>query len=170
MHFWLVLNFSIKGVCCFSLLKWTLFSMIVTSIFLWSPQVRTTRIFTCMTSTRTSMLRHLLAILVQSLLWYRQPQENCSSQLHTTPQCRYTHIRSTGSKDNVNDDGAHRSEKQIDQWNSGKLSTVSAVKAFLRTFTFSFDFALSLLNLPSMSKMICEYALIVLRVMKFMLK
>lgn len=99
MHFWLVLNFSIKGVCCFSLLKWTLFSMIVTIIFLWSPQVRTTRIFTCMTSTRTSMLRHLLAILVQSLLWYRQPQENCSSQLHTTPQCRYTHIRSTGSKD-----------------------------------------------------------------------
>ena len=61
-------------------------------------------------------------------------------------------------------------KKQIDQWNSGKLSTGSAVEAFPRTFTFSFDVTLSLLNLPDMSKMICKYALIALRVIKFMLK
>lgn len=84
-------------------------------------------------------------------------------QVHSYQEC-------SQQRHDVNDDGVRRSEKQIDQWNSGKLSTGSAVKAFLRTFTFSFDFALSLLNLPDMSKMICEYALIVLRVIKFMLK
>ena len=46
------------------------------------------------------------------------------------------------------DYGACRSENRIDQMQRGKLNTGSRIQSFLRCFAFTFDFALSLQNMP----------------------
>ena len=48
-----------------------------------------------------------------------------------------------------NNDGARRSKRRLDQWQTGKSRTGSNVQSFPCAFAFTFDVALSLLNLPN---------------------
>ena len=48
------------------------------------------------------------------------------------------------------DDGAHKSNNWLDQWQNGKLNTWSHVQSFLRAFPLSTDVPVLLLNQPSM--------------------